>query len=110
MQNTIRKVNNTYWKGALLSLNCSFKRVHGQPELIRGIWFDGTWLNGYWRAWGLKKGSYLEVDIACYWLSGQWEKGSICYIYKWRYCDSKLSPKALFRPKTTLSLNYANYQ
>jgi len=70
----------------------------------RGIWWHGIWISGNWRA-----GLWLKGD----WLNGNWETGTIrVRMGGLTACDAegaKISPKVYFKPKNTLSLNYARY-
>jgi len=70
---------------------------HGDWE--NGVWFDGFWIRGFWSSG--------------YWLNGIWKFGywhnGLCYPDE-VYIDIKISPKTYFKPKRTLSLNYATYK
>lgn len=67
-------------------------------EWIWGGWHDGNWHNGNW------KDGFWTNGI---WINGIWVIGSICKGGIYQY--SKISPKSYFKPKTTISLNYAQY-
>jgi len=63
----------------------------------KAIWHDGTWENGTW-----ERGT---------WLNGTWVEGDIYYgfVKQYDYKNSYVSPKVVFKPKLTLSLNHAKY-
>lgn len=109
MQNTVKLKNNKNWTDATVSISNLIERKNKQ-RIFSGIWYAGTWLNGYWRrySWSQDK-SGLFVSETSIWLNGIWISGTIMGIIFADNIPSKISPKAYFKPRSTLSLNYAKY-
>jgi len=98
----MRTINNKYWENAVISDDSQideYNKPHNSaltPDFQYGIWFDGIWKNGDW---------WEGV-----WLCGYWETGRISPPNTLSYFNSNISPKSYYKPKRTLSLNYAHYQ
>jgi len=101
MQNT-KIINNNFWENAIVSNDTVVIEGGGLdldgktdiPLFWEGIWYYGIWLNGVW------------AGRRC-WLNGSWLGGQI-YIHL-AVNTGLISPKVYYRPKSTLSLNYAKY-
>lgn len=100
-----KRFNNNHFKNAKVSIDSDFDN---DGNWIDGIWikgiFDGVqWENGIWL-----DGTWVEGD----WFNGVWKKGHIRISNNDYHCGnyvSLISPKCLYSPESTLSLNHANY-
>jgi len=90
----MQHINNSFWVNAKILNDGPYARTLHIGDFDRHIWFDGIWKCGNWHTG--------------FWLNGTWEVGNVFLIYKWR--SSAVSPKTNFKPKLTLSLNYAVYK
>lgn len=89
----MQNINNSFWKNANILNDGPWARILYAGDFDSHIWIDGMWLCGNWHT-GI-------------WINGIWDKGNIFLTYYWKY--SSVSPKTIFKPKNTLSLNYAKY-
>lgn len=114
MVNT-KKINNINFNKAVVSIDSWLYGdiyIHNinctQTVYFIRIWYEGSW-NGL--SWVSQFLSPTNDEINCYWLNGSWILGGILKrINGSNLIVSKISPKSFFRPKSTLSLNYANYK
>lgn len=98
-------ITNQWWISAWVADNA---RMTIDKDYISGInnitlytgWEYGTWLDGIWR------GSYWSTGT---WINGYWYGGEILGKLIFGWTKSPVSPKSHYRPKLTLSLNYAKY-
>lgn len=90
-------ISNKQWKKVFVcEKTLVVYNIQGIPTFHFGIWYDGTWTSGFWNS-GV-------------WLSGIWIEGAITKdIHYNRRTSTDISPKSYYKPKNTLSLNYAKY-
>ena len=111
-----KTIDNKYWINAEVawwSEYLIYRPQHGEVEVewlqgdwISGVWNYGDWKGGFWRS-GIWNNGVWRKGV---WLSGTWEKGFVSLKDKFAFTETYVSPKANFRPKQTLSLNYATYE
>jgi len=113
-KNIYEIISTKFWKDIDISSDSvyDYNGIWKNGDLFGGTWFDGTWERGTWQdgLWvtGLwKTGIWFESKAI--WLNGTWQEGRIFRKGK-EFVRIRMSPKAFWRPKRTLSLNYAKYQ
>jgi len=91
-------INNQYWINA---------EVLKDSHYVGLDWYSGTWYDGIWKCGQWHDGHW---NIPPIWISGDWIGGAIFSEMKYYWVLSEVSPKCYYKPKTTMSLNYAKYK
>jgi len=109
----MQTINNKWWVNAQISDDAIITE-DGMiwPDFHSGVWYDGIWHMGDWLGGIWLNGVWHDGT----WSSGYWLNGNIvkrCIIKNLVTYDANfvpISPKSFYKPKSTLSLNYANYK
>jgi len=127
-------LNDKYFKNAIISENTRYEIKEGVIWWYEGTWISGTWPDGCWcggdwqtGTWYLgnftsglwRDGIWLDGSWSYHgtWLNGNWKRGWIRCLIKKDFSNffkeseyKQFSPKAYFKPKLTMALNYATYK
>lgn len=117
------KAEGTIWFGGvwfdgIWSIGTWYDGVWAGGSWTNGTWLDGLWVDGQWHMGSWLDGVWVDGQwnngwwVNGIWLNGLWLDGEISKEIvngRHKYEKINISPKSYYKPKLTLSLNYAKY-